>query len=68
MENPDIYGSMFIDGINCVMFSNIEEFISKVKYYLENEDKRLDIVNNAYKCFLEKESWDHKVRDLIENL
>ena len=66
MDNLEIYGDMLKDGFNCVMFSTIEEFIEKIKYYLSNEEERMKIVNNAYQDFLENQTWDVRVKDLIK--
>ena len=63
-----VYGDIVIDKFNCVMFDDENDFIEKCKYYLENEEERLKIVSNAYKYFLEKHTWHHKVKDLLNNL
>lgn len=63
-----VYENIAIDGFNCVMFSTITEFIDKVNYYLTHEEERMKIVNQAYKYFLEKHTWDHKVNYLLKNL
>ena len=64
----EVYDDIVIDGFNCVMFDNENDFIEKVKYYLDNEDERMKIVNTAYNYFLEKHTWDHKVKHLIDNI
>ena len=43
----DVYEDILIDGYNCAMFSDEDEFFEKANYYLENEDERMKIVNNA---------------------
>lgn len=47
----EVYGDIVIDKFNCVMFDDENDFIEKCKYYLENEEERLKIVNNAYNIF-----------------
>ena len=64
----DVYDDIVVDGFNCVMFDDENDFIEKCKYYLEHEDERIKIVNKAYEYFLEKHTWDHKVKYLLENL
>ena len=32
-----------------------------------NKDERIKIVNQAYKYFLEKHTWDHKVKHLLQH-
>lgn len=64
----EVYGDIAIDKYNCIMFDDEIDFIEKCKYYLEHEDERIKIVNTAYKYFLEKHTWDHKVKHLLDNL
>ena len=64
----NIYDDVVIDKFNCIMFDDENDFVEKCKYYLNNEEERIKIVNQAYKYFLEKHTWNHKVNNLIENL
>ena len=64
----NVYDDIIIDKFNCVMFDNENDFIEKFKYYIEHEDERIKIVNNAYKYFLEKHTWEHKVKHLLNSL
>ena len=59
-----IYGDMIIDGVNCVMFSTVDEFYEKAQYYLDNEDERIKIVNNAHKIFKERLTWSHTAKTI----
>ena len=64
-----VYGNMLIDGYNCVMFSNEDEFFEKAIYYLENEDERMTIVNTAYKDFIDNQTWNvrsNEIKSIIE--
>ena len=63
-----VYEDIVIDKFNCIMFQDEFDFIEKCKYYLENEEERIKIVNQAYKYFLERHTWDHKIKDLLNNL
>ena len=62
-----IYDNIAIDKFNCVMFDDENDFIEKFKYYIENEKERLNIVNNAYKHFVENLNWDCQIKKLINN-
>lgn len=62
--NEKIYGDMIIDGINCVMFSTVDEFYEKAQYYLNNEEERMKIVNTAYKVFLEGQTWSQRAKEI----
>ena len=59
-----IYGDMIIDGVNCVMFSTVDEFYEKAQYYIDNEDERMEIVNNAHKIFKERLTWSHTAKTI----
>ena len=64
----EVYGDVVIDKMNCVMFDDENDFVEKCKYYLEHEEERMKIVNKAYEYFLERHTWEHKVKHLINNL
>ena len=66
--NDKIYNDIVIDGFNCIMFDDENDFIEKSKYYINHEQERMKIVNQAYKYFLEKHTWNHKVKELIKYL
>lgn len=63
-----IYQDIVIDKFNCIMFDDENDFIKKFIYYINNEQERMQIVQNAYKYFLEKHTWHHKVKHLLNNL
>lgn len=63
-----IYEDMLIDGFNCVMFDDENDFIEKFKYYIHNEKERLQIVNNAYNHFINNLTWDHQINNIICHL
>ena len=65
----DVYEDILIDGYNCVMFSDEDEFFDKAIYYLENENKRMEIVNNAHEHFVSTQSWKtraNQIKNIIE--
>ena len=51
------YLRIVVDGYNCAMFSDENEFIEKANYYLENENERMEIVNAAYRHFVTTHTW-----------
>lgn len=66
---PDnIYDKYLIDGFNCVMFTDMKNFKEKFIYYLENEDERMKIVEQAYHYFQNNLKWDHSIKRLISLL
>ena len=51
------------------MFSNEDEFFGKAIYYLENENSRMKIVNNAYEHFVTTQSWKiraNQIKNIME--
>jgi|TARA_Y100000033_G_scaffold20216_1_gene19039 hypothetical protein len=64
-----VYDDMMIDGVNCVMFSTVDEFYDKANYFLKNEEERMEIVNNAHKIFNKRLTWDtraYEIKNIIE--
>ena len=64
-----IYDDMMIDGVNCVMFSTVDEFYDKANHFLKDEEERMKIVNNAHKIFNERLTWDtraHEIKQIVE--
>ena len=65
----DVYEDVMIDGHNCVMFSDEDEFFEKATYYLENENERMKIVNNAYTHFVTTQTWSMsamRIKSIVE--
>ena len=65
-----IYDDMMIDGVNCAMFSTVDEFYDKANHFLKNEEERMEIVNNAHKIFNERLTWDvraHEIKQIVES-
>lgn len=61
-----VYDNMLIDGYNCSMFSTLDEFYEKAEYYLNNEEERMKIVNNAHSHFLSSQRWIHRAYKIKE--
>ena len=64
-----IYEDIMMDGVNCVMFSTVDEFYEKARYYLEHEDERMKIVRNAYDIFNDRLTWScraNQIKKIIE--
>jgi len=64
-EPPQEYRNIFRHGDNCVWFDS-DDFITKIKYYLENESERLRIVNKAYGEFMANHTWMARAWELLE--
>jgi glycosyltransferase involved in cell wall biosynthesis len=48
------------------MFSTVDEFYEKAQYYLDNEDERMRIVNNAHKIFKDRLTWSYRANEIKE--
>ncbi len=46
-ENSNLHSKLFINDLDCVFFENNEDLITKIKFYLINEKKRISIANNG---------------------
>ena len=64
--NEDVYGDMMIDGVNCVMFSTVDEFYDYANYFLKNESERMKIVNNAQNLFIKKFTWSKRAKEIAD--
>lgn len=60
---PNEYRHIFVDGNNCVEFTE-GTAIDKLEYYLKNDSERMAIVENAYKDFILKHTWKQRAEDL----
>jgi len=63
---PPEYKDVLKDGINCVQFSeDLSDFLDKLYYYLQNDNERQKIVNNAYKYFHENHTWKCRAKEIL---
>ena len=60
----EVYEDIAVDGVNCVMFSTEDEFYDKAQYYLDNEEERMKIVNNAQNIFMKKFTWQSRAKEI----
>ena len=63
-----VYEEMLIDGFNCIMFDTVEDFFEKFEYYIQNEEERIKIVNQAYEYFNKSQKWEHRINNITEIL
>ncbi len=68
-ERTNEHLDLFEEDKEAVYFSDDKELLEKVKYYLENENERLSILNNGYKkCINEDYSYDDIVIKIINKV
>ena len=63
-----IYGDIVVDGYNCVMFDDENDFVEKCDYYLTHETERLRIVRKAYEHFTKHCTWSHTAKHVLSNI
>lgn len=51
-----------------VMFYDKEDFLSKIEYYLEHDDKRLEMIKKGRKCTLERMTFEALMKKTIDNV
>ncbi len=57
--------NLFEDGKEIVIFNGVEDCLSKIKYYLENEDERLKIADNGLKAVKERFTYKNMINKLL---
>lgn len=55
--------SMFLEDKEVIFYRNREEFVDKIKYYLQHDEKRLQIANNGYMRLIQD---GHEVGDRVK--
>ncbi|MFX0072851.1 MAG: glycosyltransferase [Candidatus Hermodarchaeota archaeon] len=63
-----LFPNAFKDGLNYVEYSDIEEFEKKIRFYLDNKDKCLEIAEEGYKHLLKYHTSKARVKYLLDNL
>ena len=64
-EIPKIYETILVDGKNCVTFdNNLNNFLDKFYYYLNNWQESEKIVSNAFQDFHNNHTWDNRAQQL----
>ena len=58
------YEGLFKEDVHCIMFETLEELREKVKYYLNNDDARQKIINQAYEHVTSKHTWAHRANKI----
>lgn len=59
-RSPD-YGSLFVDGVDCRMFSSLDELDEVIAELLRDDDRRLRLVTAAQEAVAASHTWRHRV-------
>lgn len=65
--NPDLE-EILHENEHVAYYDSTDELISKIKYYLANDQKRIEIAEQAMKIANEKHTWDVRIADTLELL
>lgn len=65
---PEAYKHIFIDKVNCVVFSDdLHDLEDLINHYLTNNEDRNTIIENAYNDFTKNHTWKNR-SEYIKNL
>ena len=68
-ERTEEHQKMFEEDKEAVYFSSNEELLEKIKYLLENPDKRNEISSNGYKkCIESQMSYTDRLKTILKNV
>ncbi len=56
---------LFIPGEDIVLYDSIPDLLSKIEYYLEHEDERIQIAKNGYEKVKELHSYDVRLTEIL---
>ena len=56
----------FIDGHEIVLFKNKNDLLSKINYYLKNDQERMRISNNGFKRLVKEHRYKHRVKKILK--
>lgn len=63
-----LFPNEFTDGVNYVEYSSIKEFETKLRYYLENKQKCIEIAERGYQHLLKYHTTEARAKYLINIL
>lgn len=66
-RNERAYAPIGIEeGVHAAMFNSSDEFVAKVRYYLEREHERRRIIANARRLVLARHQWRQRGEQLVQ--
>jgi|SRR6185436_2908686 len=60
--------SYFNFGKEIVIANNIDELINSIKYYLDNEEERIEVTNRGYRRMLLEHQWHHRFTHIFKEV
>ena len=69
MSIPDIeVGNYFVEGTDFVGFTSVQDCAEKLRYYLANPDKRIEIARSAQKRAMSEHLYAHRIETLLSEV
>lgn len=65
-EKPDLFTHFRSDDLRC--FSDKDDLVEKVKYYLANEQERRMIASNGYETAMKNHTFSERIRTIFEDV
>jgi spore maturation protein CgeB len=59
-----VYDDIIEEDKHCIMFDSVDQLQDKVRYYLNHDDERMQIVENAKEHALGNHTWDHRAQKI----
>jgi spore maturation protein CgeB len=66
-RNKELH-DLFVENKEVLFYSDINELVKKVKYYLDHEDEMMAIAENGRRRVLKDHSWEHRFESLFNNI
>jgi spore maturation protein CgeB len=61
-NRSEAYNGLFNDGEHCIMFDDdLNDFVEKLNFYLDNKKEREMIINNAYEHVMKNHTWSNRI-------
>ena len=64
-EESPFYKDIFPEDLFVTYKSDLSDFIEKLKYYLRNDEERLEITDRAHKHVIANHTWAHRVETIL---
>ena len=55
-----------VQGVHLDVYTDYEELVSKIQYYLSHSKERERIAKAGHEFFLENRTWTHTAKDLLD--
>ena len=67
-EQSSIYRDIFPEGLIVTYHPDLNNFIEKLKYFLDNDRERANITDRAFRHVMANHTWEHRVKTILSTL